>query len=323
MSCELPSSRYDLSTYSGRVLHTIQVTDPRTLLSTSKDIDAARITVARYRSGEIKTMNAETWAAKKILDASVHPETGKPIFLPFRMSCFVLTNLIVTAGMLTPNLKTKGILFWQWTNQSVNVAFNYCNANKSSPLTTSQIVQSYFTAVAASCAVAVGLNSLTGRIKTAARRELAARLVPFVAVAGAGVLNVFLMRSGEITSGIDLFSTRDDADGKESLGKSSRAAVKAISETAASRVMNASPIMVIPPLILLTIQRKTNLLQRRPGLTLPINLLTIFATSLVALPLAIAVFPTRETIAVSKLEPELRAKAEKLGLDTVQFNRGM
>ena len=31
-------------------------------------------------------------------------DTGQPVFLPFRMSCFVLTNLVVTAGMLTPGL---------------------------------------------------------------------------------------------------------------------------------------------------------------------------------------------------------------------------
>lgn len=32
-------------------------------------------------------------------------DTGEPVFLPFRMSCFVLSNLVVTAGMLTPGLK--------------------------------------------------------------------------------------------------------------------------------------------------------------------------------------------------------------------------
>jgi hypothetical protein len=26
------------------------------------------------------------------------------VFMPFRMSCFVLSNLVVTAGMLTPGL---------------------------------------------------------------------------------------------------------------------------------------------------------------------------------------------------------------------------
>lgn len=333
MSRELPGSRYDLSTYKGRVLHTIQITDPRTLLTSSRQLAEARTVVARYKSHEVE-LDDSVWRAKKILDSSVHPETGELIFLPFRMSCFVLTNLVVTAGMLTPNLKTKGTVFWQVTNQSVNVAFNYANANKSAPLTTREIATSYLVAVGASCGVAVGLNSAVKYIKQAARRELAGRLVPFVAVAGAGALNVFLMRSGELRSGIDIFpsntssSSSSSSSGKEeihteSLGKSKRAAFTAISETAASRVLNSSPIMVLPPLLLLAIQRKTNLLQRHPRLGLPINLLSIFATSLIALPLAIAAFPTREHIATEKLEDGIRQTVQKAGFSQVAFNRGM
>ena len=32
---------------------------------------------------------------------------GEPVFLPFRMSCYVLSNLVVTAGMLTPGLQVS------------------------------------------------------------------------------------------------------------------------------------------------------------------------------------------------------------------------
>lgn len=31
-------------------------------------------------------------------------DTGETVFLPFRMSCFVMSNLVVTAGMLTPGM---------------------------------------------------------------------------------------------------------------------------------------------------------------------------------------------------------------------------
>lgn len=37
-------------------------------------------------------------------------DTGEPVFLPFRMSCFVLSNLVVTAGMLTPGLGVSFLL---------------------------------------------------------------------------------------------------------------------------------------------------------------------------------------------------------------------
>lgn len=67
-------------------------------------------------------MTPEIWQAKKVVDSTLHPgnilpklcshclrltltDTGQPVFLPFRMSCFVISNLIVTAGMLTPGLQ--------------------------------------------------------------------------------------------------------------------------------------------------------------------------------------------------------------------------
>jgi hypothetical protein len=38
-----------------------------------------------------------------VVDSTIHPDTGEPVLLPFRMSAFVPTNLIVVAGMLMPN----------------------------------------------------------------------------------------------------------------------------------------------------------------------------------------------------------------------------
>ena len=37
-------------------------------------------------------------------------DTGEPVFLPLRMSCFVMSNLVVTAGMLTPGLGVSYLL---------------------------------------------------------------------------------------------------------------------------------------------------------------------------------------------------------------------
>ena len=39
------------------------------------------------------------------------PDTGEPVLLPFRMSCYVLSNLVVTAGMLTPGLGVSAGFF--------------------------------------------------------------------------------------------------------------------------------------------------------------------------------------------------------------------
>ncbi|KAL8868003.1 MAG: hypothetical protein Q9174_005282 [Haloplaca sp. 1 TL-2023] len=276
-------------------------------------------------------MTPELWRAKKIVDSTIHPDTGQPVFLPFRMSCFVISNLVVTAGMLTPGLTTRGTLLWQITNQSLNVAINSANANKSTPISTSTMVKSYFLAVSASCSVALGLNSLVPRLKrlSPATKTVLTRLVPFAAVASAGALNVFLMRGEEIRKGIDVFPSLDSdekaalaKEGKdvESLGKSKKAATLAVGETALSRVLNATPIMVLPPLILVRLQR-TQWLKSRPKMLLPINLGLIFTTSIFALPLALGAFPQRQAIAASKLEDDIANRAA--GRPMVEFNRGI
>jgi hypothetical protein len=152
-------------------------------------------------------------------------------------------------------------------------------------MSTRSVAISYILAVSASCSVALGLNRIVPRLRRVSpnARVILSRLVPFAAVASAGALNVFLMRGEEIKNGIDVFPTRQCAESGEtvslledqgppqSLGKSRKAALMAVSETALSRVLNATPIMVLPPLILVRLQR-TEWLQKRPRLTLPVNL---------------------------------------------------
>jgi hypothetical protein len=88
------------------------------------------------------------------------------------------------------------------------------------------------------------------------------------------------MRGEEIRRGIDVYPVlseeekmRREKEGGEvkSLGKSRKAASLAVGETALSRALNATPIMVLPPLILVRLQQ-TEWLKRRPRMTLPVNL---------------------------------------------------
>jgi hypothetical protein len=136
--------------------------------------------------------------------------------------------------------------------------------------------------VSASCGVALGLNALVPRLKSLSpnARLIAGRLVPFAAVASAGALNVFLMRGEEIRQGIDVYPALTDVEKSKvetgelevkPLGKSKKAATLAVGETAVSRVLNSTPIMVLPPLILVRLQ-KTQWLKQRPRMTLPVNL---------------------------------------------------
>lgn len=70
-------------------------------------LERAKELVSAYKQGKVQDMTPELWKAKKIIDSTLHPDTGEPVLLPFRMSCFVFSNLVVTAGMLQPGLKVR------------------------------------------------------------------------------------------------------------------------------------------------------------------------------------------------------------------------
>ncbi|CCX05731.1 Tricarboxylate/iron carrier [Pyronema domesticum] len=332
---DLPNSRHDLSTYFGRVRHAADICDPRMMFTTSSQLATSRDLLSAYKHNQIPAMTSELWKAKKICDATLHPDTGLPVFMPLRMSAFIFSNLIVTAGMLQPNLTTRGVIGWQVANQTLNVCINSANANKSSPLSISQMATSFVLAVSASCGVAVGLGKVVANLKVAEVKDgkvirkgispgmkmVLGRLVPFAAVCTAGIVNVGLMRGGEIAAGIDVFpkKSRDDEEVK-SLGKSRTAAIIAVGETAVSRVLNATPIMVIPPLVLLRLQR-SQWMKARPGLAIPVNIALIFTTSVFALPLALGAFPQRQAVATESLEKEFHGRGGAGGL--VEFNRGI
>ena len=263
------------------------------------------------------------------------------------MSSYVLSNLIVTAGMLQPGLQTGGIIAWQVVNQSLNVAINSANANKSSPMTTATLAKSYFLAVGASCSVALGLNSLVPRLNvTPATRNILGRLVPFAAVATAGFLNTCLMRWDETKKGIDVrpVLSEDDklklkAEGKSerdvpSLGKSKIAAKIAVYETAISRVLTGGPIMIIPPMVLYHIETKQAWYRKlmegewakaRPRMAklIPtgLNLGVITLVSFAVLPFALGIFPQQQQISADRLEPEFHGKGGTDG--KLIFNRGL
>ena len=213
---------------------------------------------------------------------------------------------------------------------------------------------SYLLAVSSSCGVALGLNSLVPRLKkvSPSTRLVLGRLVPFAAVVSAGVVNVGVMRSQEILGGIDVYphlpnwsppaptpsilddkrsprvhlENTDELTPTTSLGKSRYCAALAVGETALSRVLNATPIMVIPPLLLIGLQKNWKLLHRNPRAVLPVNVGLIFVTSVFALPLALGAFPQRQKVGVDRVEEPIAEALKRTGGDVVnevEFNRGI
>ncbi len=48
----------------------------RTLLVPASQLDHAKMLLARYKRGEMASMTAELWRAKKIVDSTLHPGTS-------------------------------------------------------------------------------------------------------------------------------------------------------------------------------------------------------------------------------------------------------
>ena len=143
--------------------------------------------------------------------------------------------------MLMPNPSLKSVIFWQWANQTLNVAVNFSNANKSIQMTPAEIGTAYVAATFTSVFLAVSLTRLVPRLRvSSATKEVLAKLVPFASVASAGVVNISCIRWKEMRDGVEVYKlTRDpttESEEKHVLGKSPKAGQMAVMQSAASRV---------------------------------------------------------------------------------------
>ena len=110
------ADRYDQSTFYGRFRKMVDVVDPRSLTCTAADRERAQGLLRRHKDGTLASGQAtdtELWAAKKLVDATIHPDTGELIPMPFRMSGFVPFNGPICLGALLAT-SPGGIFFWHW-----------------------------------------------------------------------------------------------------------------------------------------------------------------------------------------------------------------
>ncbi|CAM9996368.1 unnamed protein product [Discosporangium mesarthrocarpum] len=323
----LTSPRYNMSTFLGRTLHFYSINDPRTLLNTSSDVKAAEKLVQQYERGEcpVGTTDEDLWSARRVLESALHPDTKQPILPLFRFSAFVPVNMAVVTLTLTPAVlksfpATAGIHF---LNQTYNAAINYANRNASNPVPTSRLAEGYAGAVATSLSIGMSATYLTKKIAAQGGGGVAASVVrttlPFLAVAGAGASNVFLMRRNELEEGVDMF---DDAGNV--LGKSVEAGKVGLAKCAAARVIWNIPVMVFPPLIMTRLE-KLPLLAGNPRLRLACETAVVTGCLLGAVSPALAFFPQRDSLPTEKLEAQFQGLVGKDGRPVTRlwYNKGL
>uniref|UniRef100_A0A8C2NZF5 Sidoreflexin n=1 Tax=Capra hircus TaxID=9925 RepID=A0A8C2NZF5_CAPHI len=290
MSGELPPNinirepRWDQSTFIGRAKHFFTVTDPRNILLTNEQLEAARKVVHDYRQGIVPSglTENELWRAKYIYDSAFHPDTGEKMILIGRMSAQVPMNMTITGCMMTFYRTTPAVLFWQWINQSFNAVVNYTNRSGDAPLTVNELGTAYVSATTGAVATALGLNALTKRVS-----PLVGRFVPFAAVAAANCINIPLMRQRELKVGIPV----TDENGNR-LGESANAAKQAITQVVVSRILMAAPGMAIPPFIMNALEKKA-FLKRFPWMSAPVQVGIVGFCLVFATPLCCALFPQK------------------------------
>lgn len=321
---DLSQPRYDQTTWLGRFKHFASITSPTTLLTTQAELDSALKLLKDYEQGTVdpSVTTDQLWHAKRLKDSIIHSDTNEPIFAPFRLSAFTPMNIAICMGLLIPNPSIPTLIFWQWINQSYNVAINHANRNASNEMSNEQVGKAYLAACGSSCAIAVGLSEVVKRASKLPPgvAKFVSACVPFVAVATAGIVNVFLMRRNELTEGVAI----TDKPGGTVVGKSAIAGQLAVSQVAACRVFTSMTILIIPPVVM-HFAEKTSLLMKHPGLHTPFKLMLLTGILLIGLPASVALFPQYVAIEPSKLEPKYRELQRPDGtkLDYVYFNKGL
>jgi tricarboxylate carrier len=308
--------RFDQGTYAGRAKHFFTITNPLNLFCTNAQLDHAKRVVESYRNGKVDpnlTVD-ELWRSKHIYDSAYHPDTKEKMLLIGRMSAQVPMNMTITGCMMTFYKTTPAVIFWQWINQSFNAVVNYTNRSGDNPIPVNQLLLSYVSATGGALATALGLNSLVKRSP-----PLVGKFVPWAAVAAANCINIPLMRLRELQNGVTVL----DENGNK-IGESKAAAKEAIAMVTVSRIAMATPGMFFPPFIMNFLEKKP-WFAKRPYLNAPVQVALVGMFLVFATPMCCAFFPQKSSIAVSKLEPELREKISKLPKppSVVFYNKGL
>eukprot|EP01006_Ploeotia_vitrea_P012521 TRINITY_DN33143_c0_g1_i1.p2 TRINITY_DN33143_c0_g1~~TRINITY_DN33143_c0_g1_i1.p2 ORF type:complete len:316 (-),score=137.58 TRINITY_DN33143_c0_g1_i1:28-975(-) len=313
----------------GRVRRMLDVIDPRSLFVSDERLqESIRLLdehQERVRQGLGKAPGVTDemlWEARSIKEAIVHPQTGEKIFFACRFSFFVPMNLPIVVGMLNAHTPAAQ-MFWQWYNQTYNVAVNHANRNASNEMSYSQIGTAYAGAVTTSCGIAWGLGEVIKRSTNFAPavRALIRSLVPFVAVATAGAANAYLMRRNEAVEGIQV----TDKAGNP-LGVSPKAGQRALAQVALTRVVLPAPILIFPPLIMKWANARQFMKAASPRFRMGVEVAVVGACVWFALPVAIGLFPQISSVSVDELEEEfhnLTDAATGERITRVWYNKGL
>ncbi|GAB0099696.1 Sideroflexin-2 [Sergentomyia squamirostris] len=319
---DLDRPLWDQSTFLGRFKHFAWITDSRTCLTSTTELNKAKTLIEAYRAGKEPkgTTREEVIYARKLYESAFHPDSGELQNVFGRMSFQVPGGMLLTGAMLTFYRTTSAVVFWQWANQSFNALVNYTNRNANSPMTVNQMLVAYVTATTSALVTAIGCKSMWQK----SAGPFVQRYVPFAAVAAANCVNIPLMRQNELTGGIEV----SDENGNV-VGRSRIAAVKGISQVVFSRITMAAPGMLILPVIMEKLE-KIVWFKRMHILHAPFQTIAVGCFLSFMVPTACALFPQKCSLNMSTIKrfeddlyKEIETNTKGNVPKIVYFNKGL
>ena len=326
-------SKFNLDTYSGRLMHFFKLTNPFNFFISDKEIYEKKKYLEEYTNKIIRSkqiinnnlnqpitdLNNKTvsdnyfllskeeydklWDARYLVDSTFNPETKEKIPKPFRVNSFTASNVPIIIGLIVLPVTKFNLLFFNVLNQSYNAALNYYNGSKTDE-NNKQLMISFMLAISSSLAAAFIFKRVLGDCSKSITKSIIQRIFPSCI---AGFINLFFMRSSYFTKGLSY----SDVEGKQ-LGISKKIGAKAMLEGAVSRVI--LPLPLVFSILMMSKLQKRGL----KGISLKfaeISLCSIFIS--LGLPISIALFNQTGKAHFSNLEKE---NIEKLTLMNYKDN---
>lgn len=267
--------------------------------------------------------------AQRLLNATLHPDTGQPILLPFRMAAHVPVNTALLVGMMWAR-SPFGTGLWQFFNATFNVCQFYANRNRSNEVPDEHVMLSYLGAMTSSVATGVLLRRYFMAkeaaaahlpISSFARRAayLGSASVPFLAAVAGKPLQIGIMRQDEILQGVDMRDHEGNVRGSSKIAGSA-----AIGMTVFSRVVYLAPMLWLPLMC-------DGVYAAFPAIGRSAMARNVTAVTLTALssafvtPACMAIFNQRAELPVTSLEQHLQGLMDSRGaaVERLYFNKGL
>jgi hypothetical protein len=138
--------------------------------------------------------------------------------------------------------------------QTCNAAMNYGNRNASSTYSVRDLARGYCGAVVTSCSIAIYTRTIFSPLLATShgsRLIMVNAILNYLAAAFAGAFNLVLMRYKEWNEGIKVWNK----EGTINYGKSVKAGRKALKETAFTRFFLPLPVLFIPAISHLILEK--------------------------------------------------------------------